>query len=131
MSVGDQPIWIAVTHLDGTDDQFDASVKAVSQVATSGPMIYAGDLHANMYDVQRRFDATGLKFDANSAVLSKPTYGYITDGGKVISKGNDHTHLVGARGVKISDMDIQAPFGPDGELISDSAFVAFHVAVSD
>jgi len=125
--VGGQPLWIAVTHLDGTDDQFDASVKAVSQDSVSGPMIYAGDMHTSMDDMQRRFDATGLKFGANSAVLQTPTYGYFTDGGKVKSKGTDHTHLVGARGVNISNMDIQAPIGPEGELLSDSAFVAFRV----
>mmetsp|Transcript_11149 Transcript_11149/g.31549 ORF Transcript_11149/g.31549 Transcript_11149/m.31549 type:complete len:623 (-) Transcript_11149:20-1888(-) len=127
--VGEQPVWVAVTHLDGTDDQLDASAEAVGRDSAPGPMIYAGDLHAGMHGVQRRFGATGLRFDASSGAPPKPARGHATDGGKVTSRGGDHTHLVGARGVKISAMAIQAPVGPDGELVSDGAFVAFNVGL--
>jgi hypothetical protein len=109
VKVDNQHLHLAVTQLDGSNDQFEATVKAVSQDSASAPMIYAGDHHASMKDVQGHLDVTGLSFQT--------------------SRRQRHTPLLAARGLKISNMDtgIQPPTGPGGKLLSDSTIVSFSV----
>jgi len=130
VEVNEQNLWLAVTHLDGTRGQFDSVSKGLLDIAYAEPLIFAGDLHAEMPDVPRLLGSTGLNFELNEKAKLTPTWGYGMKNGRVqVVKGWDHGHLIGVRGISTSDVTVSPPVGPRGELLSDSAFVEFRTVL--
>jgi hypothetical protein len=122
-----KPLWLVVTHIDGTSNEFEALAKKISGQHTyhDGAMILVGDLHRKRIPVLER--VASLDFSINEKNRRIPTWGYRHNGIGVESHGHDHTHLFGIRGfATASDVEILPPEGPHGELLSDSGFLYFH-----
>ena len=125
--INSKPLWLIVTHLDGTSEENEAIANKVALDAhRDAPMLIVGDMYRPRL---RALQQVGFDFSINNKNKQTPTYGYRHNvgTGRVEAHGHDHTHLFGIRGFSsASDVEISPPEGRNGELLSDSAFIHFN-----